>query len=219
MGPSSDRLIDAHKTVYDIMKKESIGIEDYTYARITDHISREYDLKVKKINFGPVLGAMVSGTLLKGKRKWHVHINDTMLRERQNFTLCHELSHFIWDCDYGNNIVAFSSTMNSEYNEDDEIEFLADNAAGVIMLPDMCIKQSLVKGLSFNAIRRKYDISYTALKCRLIQFLDLNVNMPSYMSVPLVNDYIEKDGLKDLQYLLNHPHYALSSNVDELYYS
>lgn len=175
-----DRAKEAHYIVYEFMSKNNLSYEEYSFVDFTNYIIDRYNIVFEKIDFGNALGSQMNGITItkKNTKKWLIHVNKNMISTRQNFTICHEISHFIWDCCFGSETKVYTSYIETEYSDDEEVERLADSAAGIIMIPDICIIDSFNKKLSFNQIARKYKISHSALKYRLIQFVLLNINAP-----------------------------------------
>lgn len=217
MDESYDRLDQAHKLVYNFMKKNNVEIEDYSYLDLFSSIINEYEIEHENIDFGDVLGSVLSGVLVKGGDQWFIHINKQMYSARQNFTRCHELSHFIWDCKFGQEVHQFQSLINNEFASDNGIERLADNSAGVMMLPDICIKYALDNDLTAREIMNKYKISNTALKVRLLQFFSFHINLPISIALDSVMKFIHENEPKDVKFYLNFEYLGMPERVQSKY--
>lgn len=218
MIKSDQRLYDAHNLVYRFIEEENIPIKDYIFSDFTSFIIDKYNIKFKKYDFNSILNGIVCGATIGDGEKWLIHVNSNMYIPRQNFTLCHELAHFIWDCDFGKHNFVGQSLKNS-FGEDEDTERLADNAAGVIMIPDICIKQSIEYGLSFHDIMRKYNISHAALKIRLIQFLMFHLTCPLEVALDPVKDFMEKRDPEGIKFFFDSCGFSVGNKVDEHYIS
>lgn len=217
MSSSYQRIEEAHELVYRFMKSNNINTENYSFDLFFNHIAEKHDIDYDKIDFGPTLGKYLCGVIAGLEKKWFIHVNNNLIITRQNFTLCHELSHFIWDCDFGSEKNTYQSLLGEQPDEFDNTEFLADNAAGVIMLPDICIKESLSKGLSSAEISRKFGISISALKTRLLQFFMYHLNCPIDVILDPVVNYLQKNDLHNLEFFLYLEDFNLISKVNRVF--
>lgn len=179
------------------MKKQSTTIEDYSYKVLKDYMVNNHNISIQKVSFGSYIDNLWDGALIgkENSDKWLIHIKKNMIPTRQNFTICHELSHYIYDCDFGKRTANFQSlsTTHSKDYEDKIEEKLADTSAGVFMIPDECIRDSLLRGMSFREICKKYGLSPPALKTRIAQYMNSTTNYPYYHGWESANDY-EKNG-------------------------
>lgn len=219
MDTTYDRLEGAHDLVYKFMHNENISPTEYTYEKFTKFIVEKYGIAVTKVNFGDYLNTIFDGVIIGTKSKWKIHINDTMIHTRQNFTLCHELSHYIWDCDYGEKIAKITSLSgsNNEYDSQSEIEFLANTSAGVMMIPDVCIRNSFEENLSFGKIASKFKISASALNYRLIQFLIYYTNCPINVAQEIVYKFRYGSNPEDFLFFIKSDLFNTDDKVNKLF--
>lgn len=220
MDITHDRLKDAHHLVYKFMQEENISPAEYTYEKFVDFMVGKHGIAVKRVDFGEYLNTIFDGVIIGTKNKWRIHINETMIRTRQNFTLCHELSHYIWDCDYGNKlakITSLSGNNRNEYNSQSEIEYLANASAGVMMLPDMCIRNSFKEKLTFGKMATKFKISASALNFRLIQFLIYYTNCPVKYAQETVYKFRYGSNPEDFLFFLKDEIFNTDYKIDNLF--
>lgn len=215
-----DRLEDAHRLVYKFMQVKDVSPSDYTYEKYVDYMVEKHGIAVKKVDFGDYLNTILDGVIIGTRNKWRIHINKSMLNTRQNFTLCHELSHYIWDCDYGkkiDKITSLSGNNKSEYESQSDTEFLANTSAGVMMIPDMSIRNSFEEKLTFGKMTSKFKISASALNYRLIQFLVYYTGCPVIHAQEIVCKFRYNSDPEDFLFLIKSGLFNTDYKVDTLF--
>lgn len=215
MSSSVQRLEEAHKMLYEYFIEEDISVAEYTYSMFTDHLLDKYNIKFELHEFGNVLGQLTSGVIVGFKDKWLINVNSDIIYTRRNFTLCHELSHFIWDCSFGADSQIFNSALVGEYSDDEEVERLANNAAGVFMIPDICIKRSIDLNMTFSKMMEKYSISYAALRYRLIQFMIFHLKCPVDVALGTIDDFINKNDYRGMTMFFYEEPFYIGRKVEE----
>lgn len=202
-----------------VMEDRKISVEEYNFEVLQEYITTNYNVLISFISFGSLLDEYYDGITMRKKisDKCLIHIKKNMIPTRQNFTLCHELSHYIWDFKLGDRIGGFQSfSSKTEPSETKPIEeWMADASAGVFMIPDACLKYCIDNDYSFNQIMRKYKISKQALKMRLLQVSEYYGNAPLHLSLSWYQDFLSGDSF-GFKFLFTHDTFAVEGKMKEL---
>ncbi|MFU7518321.1 ImmA/IrrE family metallo-endopeptidase [Vagococcus salmoninarum] len=185
----AERLVSANQLVNKFIIRNEIVINDYYWELFANEISNLHKIKWLGFELGEVSKEFHAGALGVNKKKNRIFYNSTMNKGRINFTICHELSHFIWDSNYGKNVSYFGSSLLMPYSDDEiEIEKITDSAAGVLMLPDILIVKFLESNMSFPKFSEKLGMSQAALYVRLVQFLEHRLGMRNKFARSNINN-------------------------------
>ncbi|MDV5987548.1 ImmA/IrrE family metallo-endopeptidase [Streptococcus canis] len=150
----------AHEIIYSFMKLHEIKSSNYSYHQFFEKKIIDLDIIVMEHN----LNNDISGLSIKDKNGHQTisyqanhHIN------RQNFTKCHELAHFLLNHEG-------TIFMNNEENNVQEYE--ANAFAGIILAPDIILLGKIVyQKKTFQQILKDLSISRETLNIRLEQLL------------------------------------------------
>ena len=106
-----------------------------------------------------------SGSLHQLDDKWIIKINNRHHKNRQRFTLAHELGHYILHKEKN---AAFEDTTFFRGGQMDAIEYAANSFAATILMPETKIKELIEEGnQNISLLAEKFNISTSALKYRL----------------------------------------------------
>lgn len=101
------------------------------------------------------------------KTSWNIYINQYDNLRRQNFTMAHELAHFVLEHS--------SSLINGRKDEsillrsdnDDEVEKEANDFAAELLMPENEFRECIEKGINtFEQLALYFDVSISAIKYR-----------------------------------------------------
>ena len=148
----------------------------YTRPPVPVHdILLEYGLQIHV----QALEANVSGFLVRRETGAFVGVNALHHRNRQRFTLAHELGHFILHHDDPTIFVddALIHFRGEDVTESSDIcEMEANAFAGALLMPEKMLRQDLagrfIDALDESAVRtlaRRYEVSPQALTIRLMR--------------------------------------------------
>ena len=130
-------------------------------------IAKRFDLEVKS----STLDSNISGMIKSDGNKTIIRINRHDVKQRQRFTLAHEIAHYLLHSEYiGDGItddVLYRSSLS------DILEAEANRLAAEIIMPWSMIVSRLDKHLGLKkeeqneALAEEFDVSITAIKIRL----------------------------------------------------
>lgn len=189
--------------IYPFIKNNYKEIEDYNYVDYFDSVIFDNDIDVFGQPFRDTSKGAISGILMKDELGISLTYNSRHPHNRQNFTKCHELIHFLKHIDeYG---TEFSIEETSFYYDDSNImEYEANAGAAQILLPDIVLAKNLKKTQSFQKIAETYSMSEGALYYRIRDFLVFTCNLAPQQAIRLVIDY-QRYGKKEWIYrAMNH---------------
>lgn len=108
----------------------------------------------------------VSGELIKKGELWYMIINSNHSETRQRFTIAHELGHYVY---HRRETSQFIDTLFYRQNEvKSSVEYMADEFASLILMPEDLIKSCLSKGInSVGALASTFGVSNEAMTYRL----------------------------------------------------
>lgn len=104
---------------------------------------------------------------------------------KQNFTLCHELGHFILN----HNGTCFTESVN---NQENLLEREANIYSAVVLMPDIVLLSKIYYSCdSFKGVQESLEVSKQALYFRLIDLLRMYFPNGEDKIKQAINDYIE----------------------------
>lgn len=169
--------------------KQEIDYVDYKWYIYFDEIIEENEIDVFPHAFTTTSQGGVSGMLVKDSLGISLSYNPLDVPFRQNFSKCHELSHFILHIDSHNENMIFKD-MSTSYDEvSSEVEIEANISASIILLPDILLIKLMKTSISFPKMSETLEITNAALYVRLVQFLEFHVNINNYSARCIVNEF------------------------------
>lgn len=152
-------LIKDIDSILNIAKKEGYYIEN---ALNIEELIKHFDsiqLKFVEMHGG------LSGSLKNEGDKWIMNINAKHHKNRQRFTMAHELGHFIMHKDKN---ALFEDTTFFRGAESTAIEYAANEFASSLLMPESEIKRLLKEGIrELGILSEKFKVSPSAMKYRL----------------------------------------------------
>lgn len=118
---------------------------------------------------------VISGMIVKDELETTLTYNMSMPINHQNFTISHEMTHFLHHMKSGTGM--FSDTKDClEYSPVEMIqEFQANIGASAILIPDAVLIAELKKGTAPVHLSKRYGISEAALYMRLAQTMHTHI--------------------------------------------
>ena len=121
------------------------------------------------------LGAGVSGKISREDGRYVIRVNRNEARERQRFTIGHELAHFLLHRDVIDaSPNGITDTVLYRSGEPEQIEFEANRLAADIVMPLELVERELQEGFggriteaSIEALANHFEVSKAAMEIRL----------------------------------------------------
>lgn len=119
------------------------------------------------------LPAGVSGMIQKNGNEFIIKINRNESRERQRFTLAHEISHYLLHKDILHREGEIQDTVLYRSGQPQRVEFEANRLAADLIMPDEGIQPDLRRlktrytEEAFEAIASEWQVSKAALEIKL----------------------------------------------------
>lgn len=152
----------AKQLLYQLMKNQEIPLLNYTFRFFFDYYVDENKILVLPHHFSnrKIEGLTVIdelGVSISYERKNPV--------TKQNFTLCHELGHFLLEHEGG----YFAESVD---NQDSQIEREANIFSAVVLMPDIVLLSKIYYSCdSFQKVQDNLEVSKQALCFRLLNLL------------------------------------------------
>lgn len=162
-----NELISAH------MLGMNMSVKDYEYNFMWEEIISR-GIQVRAFGFEKSARRAISGMIIKDEHEVTLAYNSNMSLKRRNFTISHELIHFLYHLNNENRL--FTDTRESlNYSLIDILpEFQANVGASVLLIPEPVLINEFKNGSSSYNISNKYGISEAALYMRLVQLMQGN---------------------------------------------
>lgn len=156
-----------------VMVANTIGYEDYEYSYIWDFVKAK-GVSIRGFPFTGVARDRISGMIVKDPLETTIGFNQNMNEKRKNFTISHEITHFLFHLNENNTV--FTDTERSLHYSYNEVlhEFQANIGASAILIPDIVLFRFLKQGWNLAQLSSKFGISESALYIRLIQTMQAN---------------------------------------------
>ncbi|MHC5217157.1 ImmA/IrrE family metallo-endopeptidase [Enterococcus sp. LJL128] len=171
-----------------LMVAENLHYEDYYYSYVWDYV-KEKGVAIRGFSFDGIAKERISGMIVQDGLETTIGYNQNMVEKRKNFTISHEITHYLFHLNEENPI--FTDTENSLHYSYNEIlhEFQANIGASAILIPDVVLFRFLKKGWSLSSLSQHFGISESALYIRLIQTMQAYFNV-SYIAAKTNADNI-----------------------------
>lgn len=158
--------VDAHQRVkellYQLMKNQDISLLKYTFRFFFDHYVSKNEILVLPHHFS---GRKIEGLTVIDEWGISISYEEENPITRQNFTLCHELGHFLLkhEGEY------FAESVDTQ---DSLIEREANIFSAFILMPDIVLLSKIYYAChTFEEVQFSLEVSKEALTYRLIDLL------------------------------------------------
>lgn len=181
-------------------------LEDITFTDCKQYCVEKCDFEFHSFGNLPVVSKVLSACIHLTDCGPIVLYDSKTNPARLNFSLAHEVSHYILDHQqYGGQVLP--QLIDSKgYTEDDlTIEREANFGASMLLLNDVALQRRIEEVISFHALSIRYGISYQALRIRLLNFLVFNYNFSYNTAKKTVALY--EDGELDLDTIIKSAYY------------
>lgn len=157
------RVSSATKQVlYQYIKDADISLLNYNFTYFFQYCIQEYQIKVISHHFS---NHKIEGLSVVDKLGTSFSYERDNPKVKQNFTLCHELGHFILkhDGDY------FAESID---NQENLLEREANIFSAVVLMPDIVLLSKIYYSCeTFHQVQNSLEVSKQALFFRLLDFL------------------------------------------------
>ena len=125
------------------------------------------------------LGTGISGQISNEDGKYVIRVNRNEARERQRFTIGHELAHFLLHRDIiDRSPNGIRDTVLYRSGEPQQIEFEANQLAAEIVMPTELVEKELecdfegtLTEATIEALANRYEVSKAAMEIKLSSFV------------------------------------------------
>lgn len=159
---SKNRLIEIRSKANSTLENSE---EQYTLSRLLN-IASKHEIKVYESQLEEI-----SGALMKENNQWVIYINRNDSKQRQIFTIAHELGHFFLHRDEKDEFIDSPFIYREETNRFAEMEIEANEFAGNLVMPEKEIRSLVdIENYDDNDVRRlanHFNVSLMALQVRL----------------------------------------------------
>ncbi|MEO1771447.1 MULTISPECIES: ImmA/IrrE family metallo-endopeptidase [Enterococcus] len=145
-----------------------MNVENYNHEAVWQCIMGE-SIKIRGFYFEGKARQTLSGMIVKDAHETTITYNKHMNQNRINFTISHELIHYLYHLNRETPYHYDTKQTLNTYDYKSLIEFQANIGAAAILLPDPVFINVLKQGKKPADISKEFGISETALKLRLIQ--------------------------------------------------
>jgi Zn-dependent peptidase ImmA (M78 family) len=107
-----------------------------------------------------------SGYFRNVNGKWTIGVNLQHHRNRQRYTLAHELGHYMLHKEKNIDIVDTTFFRNQET---DSIEYMANEFAAKLLMPEDKLKEQIDQGIkNIGELAERFEVSASAMKYRIV---------------------------------------------------
>ena len=148
--------------VYQYMKDNDISLLNYSFNYFFHHCIQKYQIQVLSHHFS---NHKIEGLTVVDELGTSFSYERDNPKVKQNFTLCHELGHFILKHD-GN---YFAESID---NQENLLEREANVFSAVVLMPDIVLLSKIYYSCdTFYQVQNSLEVSKQALFFRLLDFL------------------------------------------------
>ena len=152
----------AKQVLYQFMKDQDISLLNYNFDYYFRFCIQQNNIQVIPHHFS---GQKIEGLTVVDKLGTSFSYERDNPKVKQNFTLCHELGHFILK----HNGFYFAESVD---NQEDVLEREANIFSAVVLMPDIVLLSKIYYSCdSFHQVQNRLEVSKQALFFRLLEFL------------------------------------------------
>ena len=168
--------------LYQYIKDCNISPQNYHFNYFFQYFIKKYKIKVISHHF---TNHKIEGlTLIDGFGISFSYERDNP-KVKQNFTLCHELGHFVLN----HNGTCFTESVE---NQESLLEREANIFSAVVLMPDIVLLSKIYYSCdSFKGVQESLEVSKQALYFRLIDLLRIYFPNEETKIKQAINDYME----------------------------
>jgi Zn-dependent peptidase ImmA (M78 family) len=177
MSVESEEYLNFSNKINEYISAYMLGVDmnlkEYNFNYMWEEIISK-GISVRPFPFERAARRSISGMIVKDDYEVTLAFNANMPAKRKNFTISHELTHFLYHLNNSNRI--FTDTKETlNYSFADLLpEFQANIGASAILLPDAVFIRELKDGTNPAFISKTYGISENAIYIKLVQLMQAN---------------------------------------------
>ena len=172
----------AKQVLYQYMKDDDISLLNYKFTYFFRNCIHKYRIRVISHHFS---NHKIEGLTVVDELGTSFSYERDNPEVKQNFTLCHELGHFILQHD-GN---YFTESID---NQENLLEREANIFSAVVLMPDIVLLSKIYYSFdTFHQVQNSLEVSKQALFFRLLDFLREYYPCKDYEIKQAVDIYIE----------------------------
>ena len=177
------RVSDATKQVlYQYMKDNSLSLLNYKFNLFFQYCVKKNNIQVIRHHF---TNHKIEGLTIIDEYGISFSYETDNPKVKQNFTLCHELGHFILQHEG----TCFTESFD---NQEDLLEREANIFSAVVLMPDIVLLSKIYYGYdSFQRVQESLEVSKQALYFRLLDLLREYFPSREDEIKQAINEYIE----------------------------
>lgn len=177
------RVSDATKQVlYQYMKDNSLSLLNYEFNLFFQYCVKKNNIQVIRHHF---TNHKIEGLTIIDEYGISFSYETDNPKVKQNFTLCHELGHFILQHEG----TCFTESFD---NQENLLEREANIFSAVVLMPDIVLLSKIYYGCdSFQRVQESLEVSKQALYFRLLDLLREHFPSREDEIKQAINDYIE----------------------------
>ena len=148
--------------LYQYMKDNNISLLNYSFNYFFQYCIQKYQIQVISHHFS---NHKIEGLTVVDELGTSFSYERDNLKVKQNFTLCHELGHFILK----HNGNYFAESID---NQENLLEREANIFSAVVLMPDIVLLSKIYYSCeTFHQVQNSLEVSKQALFFRLLEFL------------------------------------------------
>lgn len=168
--------------LYQYMKDRGVSLLNYNFNYFFEHCIQEYQIQVISHHF---TNHKIEGLTIIDEYGISFSYEMDNPRVKQNFTLCHELGHFILQHEG----TCFTESFD---NQENLLEREANIFSAVVLMPDIVLLSKIYYSCeSFQGVQESLEVSKQALYFRLLDLLREYFPSREDEIKQAINDYIE----------------------------
>lgn len=172
----------AKQLLYQYMKDNGISLLNYHFNPFFQHYVQNYGIQVISHHFK---NHKIEGLTIIDEYGISFSYEKDNPKVKQNFTLCHELGHFLLN----HSSTCFTESID---NQESLLEREANIFSAVVLMPDIVLLSKIYYSCdSFQEVKESLEVSKQALYFRLIDLLRMYFPNGEVKIKHAVNDYME----------------------------
>lgn len=170
------------QVLYQYMNDKDISILNYNFSYFLQYCTQKYQIQVISHHFS---NHKIEGLTIIDEYGISFSYEKENPKVKQNFTLCHELGHFILQ----HKGTCFTESVE---NQENLLEREANIFSAVVLMPDIVLLSKIYYGCdSFQRVQESLEVSKQALYFRLLDLLRVYFPSREDEIKQAINDYIE----------------------------
>lgn len=163
------------------MKDHDISLLNYNFNNFFQHCIQEYQIQVISHHFS---NHKIEGLTIIDEYGISFSYEKDNPKVKQNFTLCHELGHFVLN----HNGTCFTESVD---NQESLLEREANIFSALVLMPDIVLLSKIYYSCdSFRGVQESLEVSKQALYYRLIDLLRMYFPMGKDKIKHAIGNYI-----------------------------